>query len=132
MAGVRQTSCDGFQVASLIQSSGASLAKTPADLPCIPTSTNTSGEPSAAVIHARKNEVLAKTGIGNFKVMIFPSSDTARWIVPRLKARGIELLDYSGLKVEDYAVRINFGTDSHPTAEAHPVIGKLLVHDLAE
>lgn len=85
-----------------------------------------------AVIAELKSAVLKKTGIATFKVMIYPGSSAAQWVAPRLKARGIDVLDYSSLRLEDYASKVVFKGDSHPTAEAHEVIGKLLVHDLAQ
>lgn len=85
----------------------------------------------AAVLEELKREIFRKTGILRFRVLIFPGSSTARWIVPRLKARQISVLDYSNLSLRDYVREPQIRSDGHPTSESHTIVGKLLVQDLA-
>ena len=84
----------------------------------------------ALVIDELGQKVRTRTGLGRFVVVVFPGSTTARWITPRLKARGIEVFDYSKLNLSDYADPAFIRLDGHPSKESHEVLGQLLAHDL--
>ncbi|CAN5696643.1 hypothetical protein BH10BDE1_BH10BDE1_01720 [soil metagenome] len=85
-----------------------------------------------SILDEIRRNIESKTGISRFYVAIYPGSFTARWLVPRLKARGIAVLDYSKFPIDEFASPSRIPFDGHPTPAAQEAYGKLLARDLAE
>jgi hypothetical protein len=87
---------------------------------------------TARIIGEARDQYREQFPLGEFYVVIYPSSLHGDKLVRELKDRDIKILDYSKLFDRHDPKYILAAEDHHPNALAYELVGRRLAHDLRE
>jgi hypothetical protein len=86
-------------------------------------------ELTARIVEKARDTFRAKFGSDEFYVLLFPRTQEARRIIPRLEKAHVKYLDYSGL-FQDRWKQFKIPGDGHPTPDAYRIVAAKLANDI--